>query len=208
MTSHINRQLNNIVDESAVTNRVIDYHDRIRWGPIISGLMIALATQLVLSALGAANGLSLIASTGAPRSNAPSISNSVGIWTIASVFFSLFVGGWMTARACGPMKRTTALFNGAVLWATTLILGSWLLASGVTGIFGIVASNAEAIAQQVQRGAISLPSQVPNISAQQTRDIAANAAASLWSFALGSLLSFVASLVGAAIGVRKFSSRH
>lgn len=208
MTSHTNRQLNSIVDESVVINRVINYHDRIRWGPIISGLMIALATQLVLSALGAANGLSLIARTGAPRSNAPNIGNSVEIWTIASVFFSLFVGGWMTARACGPMKRTTALFNGAALWATVLVLGSWLLASGVTGIFGIVASNAEVIAQQVQQGAISLPSQVPNLSAQQTRDLAANTAASLWSFAFGSLVGLVASLVGAAIGVRKFSSSH
>lgn len=208
MASHVNRPLNNIVDESVVVNRVIDYHDRVRWGPIISGIMIALATQLVLSALGAANGLSLIASTGAPRSIAPGIGNSVGIWTIASVFISLFVGGWMTARACGPMKRTTALINGAVLWAATLALGSWLLASGVTGIFGIVASNPEAIVQQVQQGAINLPNQVPNLSAEQTRDIAANAGARLWSFVFGSLLGLVASLVGAAIGVRNYRSSH
>jgi hypothetical protein len=208
MSSHINRPLNNVVDEPAVVSQTISYHDRIRWGPIISGLMITLATQLVLSALGAANGLSLIGSTGAPRSNAPSIGSGVGIWTILSVFISLFIGGWMTARASGPMKRSTALLNGAILWAATLALSSWLLASGVTGAFGVVASNAGAIADQVQRGAINLPNQVPNLSAQQARDIAANAARGFWLFVLASLLGLVASLVGAAIGVRNPRSIH
>lgn len=39
------------VTDPAVGNRVMEYHDRVRWGPIISGVLIALATQLVLSAL-------------------------------------------------------------------------------------------------------------------------------------------------------------
>ena len=39
---------------------VIDYHDRVRWGPILAGLVVALSLQLVLSALGAAVGLTNI----------------------------------------------------------------------------------------------------------------------------------------------------
>ncbi|MCJ8280806.1 MAG: hypothetical protein MJK14_13185 [Rivularia sp. ALOHA_DT_140] len=36
------------VVEKAVINPVVDYHDRVRWGPIFAGITIAIASQLVL----------------------------------------------------------------------------------------------------------------------------------------------------------------
>lgn len=179
-----------------------DYHDRVRWGPILSGLVVALATQLVLSALGAAIGATTIAGSGAPRTNADNAAAAVGIWSIVSLFISLFVGGWVTARACGPMNKNTALLNGAILWATTLALSSWLLASGVSGAFGVVAANAGDIVNQVQQGAVNVPTTTPDVTAQQTRDIAGNTAKVGGSFVLGSLLGLAASLVGASTGTR------
>lgn len=190
----------NVMQPMAVP--VADYHDRVRWGPILSGLVIALATQLVLSALGAAIGASTIASSGAPRTNADNAAAAVGIWSIVSLFISLFVGGWVTARACGPMNKNTALLNGAILWATTLALSSWLLASGVSGAFGVIASNAGDVASQVQQGAIDIPANAPNVTAQETRNIASDAAKVGGSFVLGSLLGLAAALVGASIGTR------
>jgi hypothetical protein len=192
----------NVMQPMAVP--VADYHDRVRWGPILSGLVIALATQLVLSAIGAAIGASSIAGSGAPRSNADTAASAVGIWAIISLFISLFVGGWVTARACGPMNKSTALLNGAILWATTLALSSWLLASGVSGAFGLVAANAGDIVNQVQQGAVPVPSTPPdvNVTAQQARDIAGGTARVGWSFVLGSLLGLAASLVGASVGTR------
>jgi len=179
-----------------------DYHDRVRWGPILSGLVIALATQLILSALGAAIGATTIAGSGAPRTNADNAAAAVGVWSIVSLFISLFVGGWVTARACGPMNKNTALLNGAILWATTLALSSWLLASGVSGAFGVVAANAGDIVNQVQQGAVNVPATAPDVTAQQTRDIAGNTAKVGGSFVLGSLLGLAASLVGASAGTR------
>ncbi len=44
-----------------VITQAFDYHDRVRWGPIISSLVISIATQLVFSALGAAIGTGNIA---------------------------------------------------------------------------------------------------------------------------------------------------
>jgi len=181
---------------------VADYHDRVRWGPILSGLVIALATQLILSALGAAIGATTIAGSGAPRTNADNAAAAVGVWSIVSLFISLFVGGWVTARACGPMNKNTALLNGAILWATTLALSSWLLASGVSGAFGVVAANAGDIVNQVQQGAVNVPATAPDVTAQQTRDIAGNTAKVGGSFVLGSLLGLAASLVGASAGTR------
>src|ERR671932_356668 len=149
--SYVNRSGDNLITEPPVVNQVVEYHDRVRWGPIISGLVVAIATQLILSALGAAIGASFLSGSGAPRSNAPGVGTGVGIWSIISLLIALFVGSWVTARASGPMNRNTALLNGAILWATTLALSAWLLASGVSGAFGIAASNAGEVFNQVQR---------------------------------------------------------
>jgi hypothetical protein len=197
-----NRPGDNLMTEPPVVNQVVEYHDRVRWGPIISGLVVALATQLILSALGAAIGASFLSGSGAPRSNAPGVGTGVGIWSIISLLIALFIGSWVAARASGPMNRNTALLNGAILWATTLALGSWLLASGVTGAFGIAASNAGEVVNQVQQGGVNLPDNAPNVTAQQTRDVAGNAAKGLWSFVIGSLLGLAASMGGASVGTR------
>ena len=201
--SYVNRPVDDVINEPAGISKAIEYHDRVRWGPIISGLVVALATQLILSALGAAIGGSSIAGSGSPRTDAGGIGNGVGIWAVVSLFISLFVAGWVTARSCGPMNRSTAILNGAILWATTLAIGSWLLASGVTGAFGVVASNAGAIANQVQQGNVNVPNNAPGITAQQTRDLAGNTGKAGWGFVLGSLLGLLASIIGASAGARK-----
>lgn len=190
-----------VIDRS-VAVPAVDYHDRVRWGPIIAGLVVAISSQLVLSGLGAAIGLSTIAGSGAPRTDAPGIGSAVGIWAIISLLISLFLGGWITARACGPMNRSTALLNGAILWATTLAISAWLVSSGVSGAFGVVAQNAGEIINQAQQSGTNVPANPPNVTAEQTRDIAGNAATVGWSFALGSLLGLIAALVGASVGTR------
>lgn len=189
--------------EPVVAVPTADYHDRVRWGPILAGLFTAIASQLVLSSLGAAIGLSSIANSGAPRSDAGDVGSAVGIWSIISLLISLFIGGWITTRAAGPMSKSSALLNGAILWATTLAISAWLLSSGVSGAFGIVASNAGEAINQAQQSGATLPSDAPNVTANQTRDIAGNAAKVGWSFALGSLLALASSLFGATVGARR-----
>lgn len=200
--AYTNRPLN--IVEPAVVPAAVDYHDRVRWGPIFAGLVVALSSQLILSALGAAIGATTIAGSGAPRSDAGDVGTAVGIWSIISLFASLIIGSWVMARCCGPMNRSTAMLNGAVLWATTLALSAWLLASGVSGAFGVLASNAGEVVNQVApAGNIPVPSTPATPTADQARDIAGGAAKAGWSFTLGSLLGLVASLIGASIGTRK-----
>ena len=200
--AYTNEPVNRVVETVAPT-AVINYHDRVRWGPIIAGLVVALASQLILSALGAAIGATGISVSDAPRSDAGDVGTAVGIWSIISLFISLLIGGWVTARAAGPMNRSTALLNGAILWATTLAISAWLLSSGVSGAFGIVAANAGEIAQQAQQGTVpNVPVTPTDVTAQQAREIAGNVARVGWSFTLGSLLGLAAALIGASIGVR------
>ncbi|WP_396136541.1 hypothetical protein [Chamaesiphon sp. VAR_48_metabat_403] len=181
------------------------YHDQVRWGPILAGLVITLSTQLVLSALGVAIGSSSIGGSGAPRSEATGVGVSVGIWSIISLLIALFAGGWTTAHTSGRMNRNTALLNGAILWASTLALSAWLLTSGVSGAFGIAASNAGSVVDRVQQNIPAnqqTPVTPPTISAQQTRDIAGNTAKVSWSFVMGSLLGLLAALIGSVVGFR------
>ncbi|WP_341525120.1 hypothetical protein WKK05_21195 [Nostoc sp. UHCC 0302] len=201
--SYVNRTGNDVIsNEPVVAGRVADYHDRVRWGPIISGLLIALATQLILSAIIGAIAAGAVEGSGRPRTIAPNAAGNAGLWSTIALLISLFTGGWITARACGPMNRNTALLNGAILWATTLAVSSWLFASGVSGAFGVAASNAGEVINQVQQqgGAASIPQ--ANVSAQQTREIAANVRSGLWWFVFGSLLALVASMIGAVAGTR------
>jgi hypothetical protein len=106
--SYQNRPIETTTTERRYTNDN-DFGDRIHWGAIFAGLVVAIATQLLLSALGAALGFSTIANSGAPRSDTNDVGTAVGIWSIISLFISLFVGGWVTARSCSPIDRSIDL---------------------------------------------------------------------------------------------------
>ena len=185
-----NRSGVNIAEPAMMPTPVVDYHDRVRWGPIFAGIVIALSAQLVLSALGVAIGMSVGAADAQADPNA--IGLGVGIWSIISLFIALLVGSWIMARTCGPMNKNTALLNGAILWATTLALSSFLLAMGVSGTFGIVMANA---GDMTQGG-------TQNLTPAEARNLADNVARAGWSFLFGSLLGLVASLIGATLGAR------
>lgn len=202
--SYVNRVGEEIIPpEPAIATRIAEYHDRVRWGPIISGVLVALATQLILSSFFGAIGAGTIANSGAPRSIAPGVASNVGLWSTIALLISLFIGGWVTTRACGPMNRNTALLNGAILWATTLAVSSWLLANGVWGAFGVAASNAAEVINRVQQpGAATIPPNLPAVTAEQARDIATATSRALWWFVLGSLLGLAVALIGAVVGSR------
>ncbi|MFM2061476.1 MAG: hypothetical protein RLZZ507_1146 [Cyanobacteriota bacterium] len=201
--SYVNRVGDEIIPpESAVATRVTEYRDRVRWGPIISGILVALATQLILSSFFGALGAGRIADSLAPRTIATGIISNVGIWSTLALLLSLFLGGWVTTRACGPMHRDTALLNGAILWAATLAISSFLLANGVWGAFGVAAYNAAAVMNQIQGQSTTIPQNLPALTAEQTREIAAATSRTLWWFVLGSLLGLAASLMGAVAGAR------
>ncbi|MEH2058304.1 MAG: hypothetical protein V7K97_19535 [Nostoc sp.] len=201
--SYVNRANNEVIStEPVVPVRVAEYHDRVRWGPIIAGLLVSLATQLIFSSIIGAIAAGTVEGSGAPRTIAPNVAGNAGLWSTIALLISLFIGGWITARASGPMSRNTALLNGAILWATTLAVSSWLFASGVSGAFGVAASNAGEVINQVQQqGGVPNITRT-NVTAQQARDIATNLRSGLWWFVFGSLLGLVAAMMGAVAGTR------
>jgi H+/gluconate symporter-like permease len=184
--------------------------DRVHWSAILAGLVVTLSTQLLLSGLGTALGFTTIANSGAPRSDAADVATAVGTWAIISLFISLFIGGWVTSRSYQRIDRSSATLNGAILWATALALSAWLLASGVSGAFGVAANNASDIATQARQSGVTVPgttgtATTPPVNpptAQQTRQIADTGAKTGWAFTIGSLLGLGAAIFGASLGAR------
>jgi hypothetical protein len=184
---------------------VAEYHDTVRWGPIFAGIVVAVISQLMLSALGA-----VVAGFTAGEATAGSIGTGLGIWAVISLLISLFLGGWIMSASCGPMNNKTAMLNAIILWATTLVLSGWLLASGISGVFGVAAANAGDIITQVQESTgVDLPTQeevqqaTPNITPQQADQVAATASRTGLYFLIGALLSLAAALIGATVGAKK-----
>lgn len=187
------------------TAPIAEYHDTVRWGPIFSGIVVSIVSQLMLSALGAS-----IGGIAAGEAAAGTIGTSLGIWSIISLLISLFLGGWVMAAACGPMNNKTAMLNAVIMWATTLVLSGWLLASGLTGTFGVLASNAGgALTQVIEPGGASLPGQeqiadaVPNVTGAEAAQYAGTAAKAGLAFLVGSLLGLIATMIGATVGAKK-----
>ena len=113
------------------------------------------------------------------------------------------------------MNNKTAMLNGTIMWATTLVISGWLLASGVSGTFGVLVANVggaagEVINQVREPGGASIPN--PDQVAQAIPDVSGSRGplAMLqtllkrgFTFLIGSLLGLVASLIGSTVGAKK-----
>lgn len=114
--------------------------DAIRWGPILAGVVTALAVMLFFSALGLALGFSAL--SGDPNQQ-PSGDwlTAAGIWGGLSLLLSFFFGGWMAGRGSAANLDRNGLLNGFVTGAATLLLLVWLAATTLTGALGFVGST-------------------------------------------------------------------
>jgi hypothetical protein len=163
--------------------------DRVRWGPIWAGLVIALTTQLLLSALGVAIGIQgLMPVPGAISTTAAS---TLGIWMAVSALISLFLGGLAAARFAGIAGTWNGVWNGVILWALALVLGTVAASLGASGLLGYFG-----------RGFGGPFGAMPGMSATEAqRALAAASTGATW-FIVGSILGLIAAAIGGAIGAR------
>lgn len=109
--------------------------DRLRWGPIVAGLFVALAVLAVLATLGAAIGFSSVDYGDEPRN----FGIGAGIWGAISALIAFFVGGLVAARTAatpvtsidrdGSIRNDNGLLQGAMVWAVAVPLSMYLAAS-------------------------------------------------------------------------------
>jgi hypothetical protein len=169
--------------------------DRIRWAAIWGGVIVALATQLFLSALGIAFGFASIDITN--LATLRSIGAAVGIWLAVTAIISLFVGSLIAARISAIAGRINGAITGLIVWGLSIVVASILAAFGVTGFFSFLGSTASILRNLIGSGLIT-GIQVGQAELSAAADLAASSAG--W-FVFGSIVGLGAALLGGIIGV-------
>src|SRR5215218_4922273 len=198
----------------------VPLRDRIRWGPIIAGVVTAFAVLLFLSVLGLALGVSALGDD-----DPQTWGTAAGIWGGLSLLVAFFLGGWMAARAAATLSESDGPLNGFVTGAATLLLLLWLATTALTGALGFFASTVSNIAgaaapvamEAVDEGAVpantqttveqaaenpsaAVPTEVAG-AAQQAADTASQAAGpGAWGTTIAIILAIGAATLGGMVG--------
>ena len=157
--------------------------DLVRWGPIWAGLVLALAIQLVLGAIGLA--LSLRAYDPTSANYTERVTSMLSIWTAVSSLISLFIGGYIAGRMASVLGLRNGLAQGSVLWALALVVGIVLSALGAAGLVSTLPNVGGLLGRG---GAMISPEQ------------AAVTATGAWWFVIGSVLAWAAAAFGGVLG--------
>jgi hypothetical protein len=110
---------------------------RVSWGAILVGIVVSLATQVLLAMLGAGIGTAVIEPV---QQGANPATSSIGIgaaiwWAISGVI-AAFAGGWVASRLAGSPSREVGMLHGLGAWAATTLLVLYLLGSTATAMVG------------------------------------------------------------------------
>ena len=112
---------------------------RVRWGAVLSGFFITLATSLTLTSLGLALSLCLSTVLGAETMRIV-----VGVWIILTLLASLFVGGLVISRlTVGESEILEPTVYGALLWALVIFILPFLPMTASNMGFGSLTASQE-----------------------------------------------------------------
>jgi hypothetical protein len=124
---------------------------KISWGGVFGGVLAGVGVLMLLSSLGVAVGIS---ATDPRNPNGQALGTGAAIWTGLSLLISLYIAGWASTRLSMLWERTTAMFEGVLVWVLSLILILYLTASGIgliaSGAFGLVSKTAQAVGSTAQ----------------------------------------------------------
>jgi hypothetical protein len=141
------------IDDDAHTIMI----NRVAWGAIFAGVVVALVVQVMLTMLGVGIGLATLDPASGDNPAASTFSVTAAVWWFISGIIAAFAGGYVAARMSGRTVPTTGAFHGLTTWAFTTLLVVYLLTttagSLVGGVFSGVASALGGVGQTVARTA-------------------------------------------------------
>ena len=110
--------------------------NKVSWGAVLAGVVVALVTQLVLNLLGIGIGAATLDPGTGDNPSAASFSIGAGLWFALSGILAALAGGYAAGRLAGKPKESTAGWHGLTTWALTTLVIFYLLTSSVGGILG------------------------------------------------------------------------
>jgi len=118
---------------------------RISWGAVLAGAVVAVATSILLSLLGAAMGAGSIRPLDATSTELAHYGTGAAIWQIINLALSMAFGGYVAARLSGTHSHLDGELHGVTMWGVAVLLGSVLLAHALSGLAGIVGQSAGSV---------------------------------------------------------------
>jgi hypothetical protein len=182
--------------------------DRVRFGPIVAGLLTALTTLLLLGLLGVAIGLTAVnAGDAAARGDAGAGTGAFSaIWGALTGLVAFGLGGYVAGRTAAVFDRRWGALNGALVFMLGVPLTLWLAGQGLgfaTGALGSFVGALNVDPGQLQGAAgqaQGAAAQVRPVDVAQAAEGARNAA---WGTLLGAALALGASALGGWLGTRR-----
>lgn len=173
-------------------NRGLARWGGVDWGAILASVFCGLALTLLLTAIGAAIGI-----TAADSDNADELSSGVAIWALISTALGTFLGAYIGGSMMRWGARFSSLFHGVTSWSFTLILSIWLGVTAAAGLVGATLQAANAAANtNVDPDDVETNVQAPSVNMEQVLE------AGSWWLVAGLLVSLALAVAGWYLGSR------
>jgi hypothetical protein len=108
---------------------------RISWAAVFAGLILAVFLQLALTFLGLSIGLSTINAVDGDTP-AKGLAIGSGIYSVLSIIFSLFTGGWVAGRLAKNQHTSESAIHGLLVAGLLFIFVIYMVSSAITGMIG------------------------------------------------------------------------
>jgi hypothetical protein len=174
----------------------VEVKNRVQFGPIIAGVLTAIATLLILTVLGLAIGSSALE----PRDAGKGLGFGAAAWGIASALIAFFLGGWVAAKTAAVAGAGSGIINGLMVGAAIIVIVLWLTGTGVSSIIGTLGSNIGDITNLAKTSGTStqdIQQQAQQVDTKQVFDTVKNSA---WGTLAGLILPLIAAGIGGLVG--------
>jgi hypothetical protein len=183
-----------------------DVINRVSWGAVWAGALIALGMEALLLSFGMFIGFGMYNWRAANPS--AGVSGWTIIWYLVTAGWSMFFGAWCAARLSGNPVREAGILHGITTWALAATLTVLMMAVGVWSMLkvGMNLLNTAAIAgAEVAPGAIAPQAgQAMNQLQMNAGPVAQNTANVISGVSLlmcgGMLVGFITAIIGGSLG--------
>ena len=173
--------------------------DRVRWGPILAGLVAILAALVFLTVLGLAIGTSVFE----PTSDGGNVGTAAAIYAAVAALLSFLFGGWVAGRSAAVNKDQNALLNGFLVGAAAVVFLLWLSTTGTANLLGGIGVDLNDIAQVGRNQLIGGAGDTGQAVRDQAIAAYDNARDGAWGTVFGLIIALASSTLGAWIGHRQ-----
>jgi MFS family permease len=170
---------------------------RIHWSAIAAGVLVALASHIVLGLFGAALGFA------AAPADSEALGAGAAIWALITPLVASLLGAWIACRVADQRETAGANLHGVLVWCIGLIAGALFLtgtlASGAMSAGTAASGNVGALRSAVQGGSerVDPGAAQTQAEAERAEDAAGKAGATAMG---GAAMAAIAGLLGALAG--------